>query len=126
MQNKPEWTPSALTLPMYASSPQFLLVGTRLQAHAYKAMMRYQIEALSFIKHRYEQDVKLIDDLVASEELDDAFDVCSGFWQDAMSDYAIEVRKVAAIGSELASQTAKRARKETTTTIEDMAARTVA
>ena len=123
MQNKPEWTPSALTLPMYASSPQFLLVGTRLQAHAYKAMMRYQIEALSFIKHRYEQDVKLI---VASEELDDAFDVCSGFWQDAMSDYAIEVRKVAAIGSELASETAKRARKETTTTIEDMAARTVA
>ena len=126
MQNKSEWTPSALTLPMYASSPQFLLFVARLQAHAYKAMMRYQIEALSFVKHRYEQDVKLIDDLVASAELDDPFDVCSGFWQDAMSEYAIEVGKVAAIGSKLASETAKRVRKEATTTIEDMAAKTVA
>jgi hypothetical protein len=88
--------------------------------------MRYQIEALSFIKHRYEQDVKLIDDLVASEVLDDAFDICSGFWQDAMSEYSIEVSKVAAIGSKLASETARRVRKETTTTIEDMAAKTVA
>ena len=88
--------------------------------------MRYQIEMLSFLKHRYEQDLRLVDDLVASDEFNDAFDVVGNFVQIATSEYATEAGKVASIGSKLASETAKCVRKEAVRTIGDMAARTVA
>jgi hypothetical protein len=127
MLNRTEQSPVAIpSLPMMATGHNLFFAATRLQANAFKAMMRYQIETLSFLKHRYEQDVKLADDLLASDEFNDAFDVLGNFMQNASSDYAAEAGKVASIGSKLASETAKRLRKEAETTIEDMAARTVA
>jgi len=129
MQKRAESSPSAFsipTVPMLANSQKFYLAAARLQAHTFKAMMRYQIETLAFLKHRYEQDVQLVDDLVASEEFNDGFDVLSDFMQNAASEYATEASKVATIGSRLASETAKRVRKEAETTVEDLAAQTVA
>ena len=111
---------------MVASGQKLFIAAARLHAHAFKAMMRYQIETPSFLKHRYEQDVKLVDDLVASDEFNDAFDVFGNFMQNATSEYATEAGKVASISSKLASETARRVRKEAETTIEDMAAKAVA
>ena len=88
--------------------------------------MRYQIEALSCLKHRYEQDVKLAEDLVASADFADAFDVYAGFVQNAVTEYSSETGKMANIGSRIASETARRVRKETDAAIEDMAAQTIA
>jgi hypothetical protein len=118
--------PFAAAAPMVANAQKFVFSMARLQAHGYKAMMRYQIEALSFLKHRYEQDVKLAEDLVASADFNDAFDVYTGFVQNAVTEYSSETGKMANIGSRIASETARRVRKETDAAIEDMAAQTVA
>jgi hypothetical protein len=114
------------TSPMMANGQKFLLAMMRLQGHALNAMMRYQIEALSFLKRRYEQDMKLVDDLIATERLDDASVVCADFLQAAVAEYSTETGKVASIGSKIASDTARRVRREAETAIDDMAAKTVA
>ena len=72
--------------------------------------MRDQIETLAFLKHRCEQDVKLVDNFVGSGEFNDVFDVFSNFMQNATSDYTAEAGKIAAISSKLASKTAKHPR----------------
>ncbi|MCZ8546236.1 phasin family protein [Mesorhizobium qingshengii] len=113
-------------LPMLENGQKWILAAASLQAHAFKTMMRYQIETLAFLKHRYEQDVKLAEDLVAGSEFNDAFDVFSTFLQNATSEYVTEAGKVAALTSKLTSETARRVRKEADTAIEDMAAKTVA
>ncbi|EHK53258.1 phasin family protein [Allomesorhizobium alhagi] len=127
MLNLTKQSPVAmLSLPMMATGHNPFFAATRFQANAFKGMMRYQIETLSFLTHRYEQDVKLADDLLASDEFNDAFDVLGNFMQNATSDYAAEAGKIATIGAKLASETAKRLRKEAEATIEAIAARTVA
>lgn len=113
-------------LPMMENGQKFMLAAASLQAQAFKAMMRYQIETLTFLKHRYEQDVKLADDLLAGSAFNDAFDVFCAFFQNATSEYATEAGKVASLTSKLTSETARRVRKEADTAIEDMAAKTVA
>jgi hypothetical protein len=100
-------------LPFVANGQKLALAATRLQAQAFKAAMRYQIEALGFLKRRFEQDVKFVDDLAGSNEFNDAFDVFATFMQNAATEYATEASKVISIGSKLASDTARRVRKET-------------
>ena len=112
--------------PTMATGQKFLFAMARLQGDAFKAMMHYQIEALSFLKHRHEQNVKLVDELIATERLDDASVVCADFLQTAVAEYSTETGKIASIGSKIASDTAKRVRKETDTAFEDNAAKTVA
>lgn len=102
-----------------------MMAGVRLQAHAVKAALRYQIEMLSFLKHRCEQDLKLLDDLTGSDEFNDAFDVLASFWQNAATEYTNEAGKVAAIGSKVASETARQVRREADTALEDAAAATL-
>jgi hypothetical protein len=130
MNRQTETAASAFPLfpatPMLANGQKFFLAAARLQVNAYQALMRYQIETLGFLKHRCEQDAKLAEDLVASDEFKDAFDIVGNFVENAASDYAAEVGKVASIGSKLASETAKRVRKEADGAIKDQAAKTVA
>jgi hypothetical protein len=106
--------------PFAASVQKLVLTGTRLQAQTLKSMMRYQIEALSFLKHRVEMDQKFLDDLVASDRLNDAFNVFSTFMQNAAYEYATEVSKVVSIGSKVASEAAVEVRKEAEEAVEDM------
>ncbi|RWB25951.1 MAG: phasin family protein [Mesorhizobium sp.] len=117
---------SSQPLPTATNGQRLLIAAAGLQAHALRAMMRYQIETLSFLKHRCEQNVKMVDDLVAGSEFNDAFDVLSNFLQNATSDYAMEAGKVASISSRLASEIARHVRSQAEATIEDMAASTVA
>ncbi len=100
--------------------------AANMQAEAYKAVLRYQVEALGFVRRRYEQDIKLIDDLIEAEELNDAFEVMSDFVENAASEYAREAGKFATIGSSVASEAAKRMRKDAESGLADMAARTAA
>jgi hypothetical protein len=122
-----EYTPFGLfPLPAVASAEQVFGAGVRFQTQAFRAVMRYQIESLEFLKHRCEQDMKLMDDLTKSLEYKDTFDVVSNFVQNASAEYANEAAKMAMIGSRLASQAAKRVSEEAKTTFEDMAAKSVA
>lgn len=113
-------------LPMAENGRKAVLAAASLQVHAFQAIMRYHIETLAFLKHRVEQDIRLADDLVVSPEFNDAFDIFSTFLQNATVQYTTEAGKVAALTSKLASETAKRMRKEARTAIEDAAAKTVA
>ena len=70
--------------------------------------------------------MKLMDDLAASDEFNDAFDVVSNFVQNATAEYSTEAGKIASIGSRLASETAQRMRKEAENNIGEMALQTVA
>lgn len=108
------------SLPFVANGQKLALATTRLQAQAFKAAMRYQIEALGFLKYRFEQDVKLVDDLAESNEFNDAFDVFTTFMQNATTEYATEASKVISIGSKLASETARQVRKEAKEVAEDI------
>lgn len=114
------------SMPTAQNAQKLILAAAFLQAHTFKAMMRYQIETLSFLKHRCEQDVRLAEDLIDGSDFNDAFDVFANFLQNATSQYATEAGKVAALTSKLVSETARRVRKEAETAIEDMAAKTVA
>lgn len=123
LQASPSSTPS---LPFLAANQKLLQAGARLQANAFKAAMRYQIETLSFLKRRCEADARLMDDLAGSSEFNDTLDVMSNFVQNAASEYTAEVSKMASIGSKLASETAKYARDEAQDMMEDLAAATTA
>lgn len=113
-------------LPVAENGQKFFLAAASLQVHAFKAMMRYNVETLAFLKHRCEQDVKLADDLISGPQFNDAFDIFAAFLQNAASQYVSEAGKVATLTSRLASETAKRVREEARTAIEDAAAKTVA
>ncbi|MCV3205470.1 phasin family protein [Mesorhizobium sp. YC-39] len=127
MQTHPGPPPFGMQLlPMGANAQKVFLAAASLQAHAFKAVMRYHIETLAFLKHRYEQDAKLADDLIAGSEFNDAFDIFSTFLQNAASEYATEAGKVVALTSRLASETASRVRKKAKTAVEDVVAKTVA
>jgi hypothetical protein len=106
-------------LPMAANAQKLMLAGASLQVQAFKAMMRYQIEALSFLRHRYEQDVKLVEDLVKAKEVGDAVDACSDFMRRAVGEYGAEAEKFASIGSRIASETAEETRKQAEAIVEE-------
>ena len=117
---------AAASFPMVTQGQKFMHVAARGHAQVFKAMMRYQLETLDFLKRRYEQDLKLVEDLAATEETGDSFDVLAAFWRNAASEYAIEAGRVARIGSRIAAETAGQVRKEAESTVKDMAAQTVA
>lgn len=114
-------------LPPYTQTGQKLLrAAAAMQSHSMRALLRYQIEGASFLKRRFEDDLKLLEKLAGGDEFVDAFDVFVNFVQNATSDYANEVGKFASIGAKLASETAGQVRKEAETTMDDMAAATLA
>lgn len=116
--------PALPEMPVFENAQRYMFANARLQAHLFKAYMTYQIELLGFLKHRFEQDVKLADGLLASDQFNDAFDVVQGFMQNAATEYAAEAGKIASISSRIASKTAREVNKETTAAMDEMAART--
>lgn len=112
--------------PMFAYGRGGLFALARLQGRTVKAGLRYQIEALSFLKHRCEQDLKFVEDLLAGDDFSDAFDVCANFWQNAQMEYSQEAAKMTEIGSRVVSDTARELRREARAATADMAAQTVA
>jgi hypothetical protein len=67
-----------------------------------------------------------MDDLVASGELNDAFDVVADFMQNAATEYTSEAGKLASIGSKLTSETARQIREQVEDAVDDLAAATIA
>lgn len=103
-----------------------LLFIARLQADAYKAMLKWQIESLGFLRHRYEQDVKLIDELIASPEPGEMLSTYSRFLHNALDEYSKETVKTANYGSKVASDTARGIRAEAEKISGDIMAATTA
>jgi hypothetical protein len=121
-------TPASLhyLIPLAETNEKFAMAVAHMQAHTFKALLRVQIESLTFFKHRCEQEVKLVDDLLTSEKYHNTFGVYGEFWQKAFAEYSNEARKFASIGSRIVSESAKQASREVDSTIEDLTARTIA
>jgi hypothetical protein len=117
---------STAGIPYLAQGQRLALATARLQAQTFRSAMRFQIEMLGFLKHRFERDVRFMDDLVASTELNDAFDVVADFMQNAAAEYTSEAGRMASIGSKLTSETAREIRAQAKDAVEDLAATTIA
>lgn len=114
------------SIPFAHTNCAFAMAAVHMQAHAFKALIRVQIESLAFVKHRCEQDLTLIDDLITSEKYHNAFGVYGKFCRDAVSEYATEMRKLISIGSRIVSDSAKHASCELDSAFKDVTARTIA
>ncbi|MCA1407658.1 hypothetical protein I6F26_23725 [Ensifer sp. IC3342] len=111
--------------PVMADGAKYLLAMGRLQAEAVRMTLRYQVEMLNFLKNRREQDLKLLEDLLSPDHLNESFDLYCSFWQNAFLDYSDEAARIAEIGSDVAAETAKQVRQEQELLTKDMAGQTV-
>ena len=125
-QDEP-WPTSAVTgsVPFAHVAQSIIRASTHMQAHALKAMIRAQIETVAFARHRYERNLKLIDDLVESEKYQNTFGVYGEFCRDAASEYAEEMRKLTSLGTRLVSDSTELVDGEIEKIFEDAAARTI-
>ena len=114
------------SVPFAHVAQSMMQASAHVQANTLKAMIRTQIEALTFVKHRYERNLRLVDDLIASEKYHNTFGVCGEFYHDAASEYAEEMRKLTSLCSRIVSDSAKLVDGEVEKMFEDAAARTIA
>lgn len=112
-------------LPSIAADGPAMLVA-RVQASTLKAVFKWQIESLNFLRHRYEQDVRFIDELLAAPEPGEMLSTCYCFTQNALNEYSKEAVKVANHGGRMIIDTAREIRSEAEKVSENMMAATVA
>lgn len=115
------WT----SVPTQLEDPNVLFSVGRLQMDALSAVLRYQIEALSFLKNRCEQDLRYLQAIWSPAHVNDSFDLWCSFWQDAFLDYSKEAGRMADIGSSIAAKAANRAHGEEKLFADNLAAQTV-
>ncbi|EHK78940.1 hypothetical protein SM0020_05827 [Sinorhizobium meliloti CCNWSX0020] len=97
----------------------------RLQTDPLSAVLRYQIEALSFLKSRCEQDLRYLQEIWSPAHVNDSFDLWCSFWHDAFLDYSKDAGRMADIGSSIAAKAAKRVHGEEKLFADNLAAQTV-
>lgn len=90
--------------PMAANLPKMIQASTRMQAQLFNNCMKYNIEVLNFLKHRFEQDMKLVENVSGTDDTSKAFQAYMNFWQSAVREYTDEAGKLAAINSEVAEK----------------------
>lgn len=110
--------------PTFAAAGRLLEDGASFQRQILDTSSRLQIETLGFFLRRYEEQVKLIGNLIGSVEYNDALDAVGDFVRTAKIDYATEASRLATIGSQFAVETANRVRDEANSTRDEIAART--
>ena len=93
-----------------SSLPKLIQASARLQAHVFNSCMKCNIEMLDFLKHRFEQDMKLVEEVTCCQDSDKVVKTCMDFWECAVSEYSSEAGKLAAMNSQAAGQIEKVAR----------------
>jgi len=74
------------------------------QGQVMDAMMKQNIEVLTFVKERMERDREMVAQLAAAKDPAEAAEIWSGFWQRAMADYGDESGKLSEMVSGMASE----------------------
>jgi len=118
---------SALSAPLLgiaAGDPA--MFAARMQATTVKAVLKWQIESLNFLRHRYEQDMKFIDEVLAAPEPGEMLSTCSCFMQNALDEYSKEAVKAANYGGRIITDATKEMRSEAEKVSENMMAATIA
>ncbi|MCC5975110.1 MAG: phasin family protein [Rubellimicrobium sp.] len=68
------------------------------------SVLRQNIEALDFMKTRFEKDRALLDELATSQDPAEAMKLVQSFWTRTMTDYADEAGKMGALSAATAEQ----------------------
>lgn len=93
---------------------QMMAAMTRMQSHVFDAFMRQNIEMLDFLRARFERDRKLVADISAVEDPQEAARLWQDFWREAMADYSGESTKLAGIMSGVAQDAVRKVSEEAT------------
>ncbi len=112
-------------VPAPVDGRMFLLSMGHFQVAAIQAMLRYQIEVLTFMKNRSDHDMRFLEELLASDYARDGFDLYCSFWRDALQDYSDEAERLTRLGSQMAAQTAKKVRDDQEELTEEVATKMV-
>lgn len=100
------WKDGGLKNPSFETAQQFAASMARLQAHAAKAVIEYNLEAVDFVKHRLIRDADFVARMAASKDFGEALGVYSNFWQEALSEYTDEAGKLTAMNTKAAQESA--------------------
>lgn len=103
-----------------------LLWFANMQASQWKAVMKWQVDQMKFIKHRYEQDMKLVDDLLETPDPAEMLNLYACFLQNALDDYSKEAANAASLGSKFMADSAREIRLQAKARVNDLMAATVA
>lgn len=76
----------------------------RAQARMMDAVLRQNIEALDFLKKRFEQDRALLDTIAQTGSGPEATTAWTDFWKRAMSDYQAEMGRMGALATATTEQ----------------------
>lgn len=104
--------PATPAMPWPIPGGEPIVLMTRLQASAFKAMLKWQIESLNFLRHRCEQDMRFVDELLQSPEPGEVMSACSCFMQNALDDYSKEAVKAANYSGKIVTDAAREFRTE--------------
>ncbi len=107
------WKNTGFGNPSFETAQQFAASMARLQAHAAKAVIDCNIEAVDFVKHRLNRDADLVARMAASRDFGEMLGVYSDFWQKALDEYSDEAGKLASLNTRAAQATAAEIAQET-------------
>ena len=102
------WTPSAIP----GASGGAMAAMIRPQARMVEALLKQNIEALDFLRARFEKDRDLMDRLATAEDPSALMGLWTEFWQRMMSDYSSETGKLATSMAAIAEEALKSATDE--------------
>lgn len=100
------WNATGFGAPAMDTAQQFAASMARLQAHAAKAVIDYNLEAVDFVKHRLQRDADFVTRMAASKDMIEAVELYSDFWQKAFAEYTSETGKLAALNTKTARSAA--------------------
>lgn len=95
---------------MATDVPEMMLYLTRMQGTLFDAVLRQNIEALDFLKRRFEHDRDLLSTLAKVDDPAKATTLWSDFWQNAIESYADEPRRLAEMMTKAAGDAVTKAR----------------
>ncbi len=75
----------------------------RMQALGMRTVLSQQQDMLKFLRHRCEQDLRLIDTIVGAQEPQGMVEAVADFYRAAARDYSAETERSAAAGSHAAA-----------------------
>ena len=76
----------------------------RAQARMMDSLLRQNIEALDFLKARFEKDRLIFNDLAANTDPARAMELMQSFWKRSIADYTDEAGKLGALAAATAEQ----------------------
>mgnify|MGYP000432718621 CR=1 FL=1 len=121
---KKDRTAPLSTLPPVAGASGLAQLA-KFQIGSWKAMLKWQVESLDFLKHRCEQDIRFIDELMQTPEPGEMLSTYSCFLQNALDDYSREAVKAAHMSNRMVNDAARDFRHQAEALSEDMMAATV-